>query len=104
LIESCKKKINTYIKKRMATDAFGRLRIADAFTTFHYYPSSISTDAISGIDQNKWVTTKGGSSAADFDTTNAFIYLRCTADGDKVTRETKLPMEYQPGKSRLIYI
>lgn len=87
----------------MATDAFGRLRTSGLYTTFEYYPTSYSTNALSGIDNDLWKTDNSGSSAVDANTTNLYIYLRCSGLG-KVTRQTKLPMLYQPGKSRLFYM
>lgn len=89
----------------MATDAFGRLRTSDLYTTFEYYPTKFSTQALSGIDQDLWKTDNPNSNQVDCNTTNLYIYLRCLAGGSgKITRQTKLPMLYQPGKSRLFYI
>lgn len=87
----------------MATDAFGRIRICDAYSVFEYHPNAMSTNALSQRDVDVWVSTLGGTSACDFNA-DGYVYLRATANGDKVTRATKSPMEYQPGKSRLIYI
>lgn len=88
----------------MATDAFGRLRISNTYTLFDYYPPNsnslhVSADA---IDSDVWVTTSTGTST--FIGGNSMVTLTCNSNGDKITRETKLPMEYQPGKSRLIFM
>ena len=94
----------------MATDAFGRLRISNIYNLFEYYPSSISstTTSTSDPDVDIWVNDKvNGASIAsatiEFDSSNTKVNLSCGNSGDISTRFTKLPMRYQPGKSRLFY-
>ena len=87
----------------MATDAFGRLRISNTYTLFEYYPPNVNSieDINESLDSDTWVTTVNGTST--YTCNNATVELTCQTNGDKITRETKLPMEYQPGKSRLFY-
>jgi hypothetical protein len=94
----------------MATDAFGRLRISNIYNLFEYYPSSISSTTTSSSDPDVdiWVNDKvNGTSIAsatiEFDSSNTKVNLICGNSGDISTRFTKLPMRYQPGKSRLFY-
>ena len=44
----------------MASDAFGRLRTSENFTTFNYYPSLISDNT--SLDIDIWVTAGDGGS------------------------------------------
>lgn len=75
-----------------ATDAFGRLRVAQPFTLFdssHRYS-----------DNNLWstATTSGGS--ADFNADQGLVDLSVnTTSGSSVIRETTKVFPYQPGKS-----
>ena len=89
----------------MATDAFGRLRISNIYNLFEYYPSSISstTTSTSDPDVDIWVNDKKNGATIEFDSSNTKVELRCKNSGDISTRFTKLPMRYQPGKSRLFY-
>ena len=41
-----------------ALDAFGRLRVAGCFTTFNYYPSTISANT--SLDIDVWVSSQTG--------------------------------------------
>lgn len=84
------------------TDAFGRLRVSNIFTTFEYSPSATSASSISNYDQDRWVSTLSGSSALSYNSSN-YINMSCTASGDYIVRQSKLPMIYQPGKSRLLF-
>jgi hypothetical protein len=85
----------------MSLDAFGRLRTSECFTTFSYYPSLLTNN--SSLDIDAWVTVKGGTGSATYNSSN-YINMQVSATNDYVVRKTKQPMEYQPGKSRLIYI
>jgi hypothetical protein len=85
----------------MALDAFGRLRTSDCFTTFNYYPSSLSTNT--NLDIDIWVTSGNGGTQ----TYSSQNYINMPISGVGTTyslRTTKQPMIYQPGKSRLIYM
>lgn len=87
----------------MATDAFGRLRTSAPFTTFNYYPSSSYTLI---TDYDTWVQDLSNG-LLQYDTTNNFIKLSIgngTTPYEYARRKTKVPMEYQPGKSRLIML
>lgn len=88
----------------MATDAFGRLRVSNTFTLFDYYPPNTNSIEVptESIESDVWVTTVTGTST--FIGGNSMVTLTNNSNGDKITRETKMPMEYQPGKSRLIYM
>ena len=85
----------------MALDAFGRLRTSGCFTTFSYYPSLLTNN--SSLDIDTWVSLEGGTGSASYNSNN-YINMSVSATNDYVVRITKQPMEYQPGKSRLIYI
>ena len=87
----------------MSLDAFGRLRVSDNFGTFNYYPTPNSTVANSGLDEDSWVNIEEGTGDATYNTNN-YINMEVSASGDSVTRHTKLPMLYTPGKSRLMYM
>ena len=86
----------------MATDAFGRLRTSEPFTTFNYYPTPAYNDT---SDNDVWVKTTNNGADVQYDASNNLILLN-TGTSDEadtfVTRTTKAPMDYQPGKSRLI--
>lgn len=84
-----------------ALDAFGRLRTSDCFTTFNYYPSSLSNNT--SLDVDVWVTSGNGGTQ----TYSSQNYINMPISGVGTTyslRTTKQPMIYQPGKSRLIYM
>lgn len=83
----------------MATDAFGRLRTALPYTTFEYYPTALTTN--STYDKDVWVNTTNGTGAISYSSDN-YVQLQCSANSDYVIRQTKQPMVYQPGKSRLL--
>jgi hypothetical protein len=85
----------------MATDAFGRLRTSEPFTTFNYYPSPSYIDT---SDNDVWVRdTSNGTITYDISTNLIKLDISGGAGANKyATRTTKLPMDYQPGKSRLI--
>ena len=89
----------------MATDAFGRLRVSEPFTTFNYYPTEAYNDT---SDNDVWLRDSSGGGGIEYDTSNNLIKIFIeggvvTPNPDKFAyRGTKVPMEYQPGKSRLI--
>ncbi len=82
----------------MSTDALGRLRTANPFTIFNYYPS-IRTST--NLDQDIWYSSVGGTSTQTYNTDN-YVAMTINNNNDYCIRLTKSPMEYQPGKSRLI--
>uniref|UniRef100_A0A6C0BUN4 Uncharacterized protein n=1 Tax=viral metagenome TaxID=1070528 RepID=A0A6C0BUN4_9ZZZZ len=88
----------------MATDAFGRLRTSEPFTTFNYHPSPSYYNT---GDNDIWVRDTSGGSVY-YDGSNNLIKIdvsggAVTPNPDKYAfRTTKMPMDYQPGKSRLI--
>lgn len=84
----------------MALDNFGKLRTAQPFTTFNYYPS-LSSDGATNFDEDIWVGTVSGTGAIAYSSATNVITLTGSSSGDAVLRSTKLTMEYQPGKSRL---
>ena len=85
----------------MALDAFGRLRVSNCFTTFSYYPSPITPN--SNLDIDSWVDITNGNGVSTYNTDN-YINMSILNTGDYVLRITKQPMEYQPGKSRLLFL
>lgn len=85
----------------MSLDAFGRLRVSNCFTTFNYYPSPITAN--SNLDIDNWVNITNGNGSSSYNTDN-YVNLSISNTSDYVLRMTKQPMEYQPGKSRLIYL
>lgn len=84
----------------MSLDGFGRLRTVNCFTTFNYYVSPITEN--SSLDIDVWVTTNSGGTATY--SSNNYVELSATTNDYYVIRTTKQPMEYQPGKCRLIYM
>jgi hypothetical protein len=89
----------------MATDAFGRLRVSEPFTTFNYYPSPAYNDT---GDNDVWVRDSSNGNI-EYDASNNLIKLSTTGGTGEnpnpnkfAYRGTKIPMDYQPGKSRLI--
>lgn len=83
----------------MATDAFGRLRTAENFTTFNYYPTPLTSS--SNLDEDVWVTS-GNSQTYNSDNYINMPVLNSASNYS--LRQTKVPMVYQAGKSRLIYM
>lgn len=76
-------------------DAFGRLRISDAFTIFdsqHRYE-----------DNGKWTDAITGTANASYDPNASIVSLNVDAsNGSQLIRETNKVFYYQPGKSLLI--
>jgi len=87
----------------MATDAFGRLRTSNPYTLFEYYPTEYTDASYSNFDEDVWHTHLINTGTIELNSTKT-IDLICDTSGDSVTRHTKIPMEYQPGKSRLLYL
>lgn len=86
----------------MATDAFGRLRTSEPFTTFNYYPSPAFIDT---SDNDVWVRDASNGGSISYDASSNFIKLDISGGSGTnkyAIRTTKVPMDYQPGKSRLI--
>lgn len=86
----------------MATDAFGRLRTSEPFTTFQYYPTPAYNDT---SDNDVWVRDVSNGGDIRYDASNNLIELiiNNNANNDRYAfRATKIPMDYQPGKSRLV--
>ena len=86
----------------MATDAFGRLRTSEPFTTFNYYPSPSYIDT---SDNDVWVRDASNGGSISYDASSNFIKLDISGGSGTnkyAIRTTKVPMDYQPGKSRLI--
>lgn len=84
----------------MATDAFGRLRISDVFTVHEAYITVNSSD-----DYDTWMNFTAGTGAiSKANIASGYAGLTVSTTGDSATRVTKLPMVYQPGKSRLVYM
>lgn len=77
------------------SDAFGRLRIANAFTLFdssHRYK-----------DNGLWATTSGTGGTATFNANAGLVELAVTTtSGSEVVRESTKVFPYQPGKSLLV--
>jgi hypothetical protein len=79
-----------------AYDAFGRLRVSNPLTIFD------SSNIMSKGTQFDESTT--GSATVTYTANKSTVNLNCTeASGDKVTRQSKRVMAYQPGKSLLIF-
>jgi hypothetical protein len=86
----------------MATDAFGRLRTSEPFTTFNYYPTPSYNDT---SDNDVWVRDASNGGSISYDASSNFIKLDISGGAGTnkyAIRTTKVPMDYQPGKSRLI--
>lgn len=80
-----------------SSDAFGRLRVSNAFTLFD------SSNVYSLND--KWSSSTTGSSvvSVSHDTNSSVVNLNIgTQSNDEIIRETKRVFTYQPGKSLLV--
>jgi len=77
-----------------SSDAFGRLRISEAFTLFdssHRY-----------ADNGLWVESITGTASSSFSTNEGLVNLSVgTVNGNQIIRETVRVFAYQPGKSLL---
>src|SRR6056300_1229624 len=86
-----------YSARSTTNDAFGRLRVSNAFTLFdsnHRYS-----------ENNKWSSSTTGSSvvSVSHNSNESTIDMQVgTQSGDKIVRETKRVFTYQPGKSLLV--
>ena len=85
-------------------DAFGRLRTSNPYTLFEYYPNAGSTN--NDFDADTYLTKTENNGTIVYNDDNTFELKTSTDDDtlDVITRQTKLPMDYQAGKSRLIYM
>ncbi len=84
----------------MALDAFGRLRISENFTLFNYYPTPHTPN--NNYDIDRWITVSTGNISVSYNSAN-YISMLVNLGIGYVIRQSKMPMEYQPGKSRLLY-
>lgn len=79
-----------------AIDAFGRIRVSEP-----YSQSDISNEY--NASPLFWESVLAGNATATHLPNEAAVRMRCTTtNGDKVTRQTKQYIRYQPGKSQLI--
>jgi hypothetical protein len=79
-----------------AYDAFGRLRVSNPLTIFD------SKNVLS--KNNLFDESTTGSATVTYTANKSTVNLNCTeASGDKVIRQSKRVMSYQPGKSLLIF-
>ena len=79
-----------------AYDAFGRLRVSNPFTIFD------STNVMS--KNNLFDESLTGSGTVSYTANKSTVNLNVTtASGDKVIRQSKRVMSYQPGKSLFIF-
>jgi hypothetical protein len=79
-----------------STDAFGRLRVSNSVTLFD---STLQYD----VQPLLWNTDLVGAGAVTHLPNESSAALACgTASGDKVTRQTREYLRYQPGKSKLV--
>src|SRR6056300_527221 len=79
-----------------AYDAFGRLRVSNPLTIFD--SKNVSSK------NNLFDESVTGSATVTYTANKSTVNLNCTeASGDKVIRQTKRVMSYQPGKSLLIF-
>src|SRR6056300_129708 len=79
-----------------AYDAFGRLRVSNPLTIFDY-KNILSKN-------NLFDESTTGSATVTYTANKSTVNLNCTeASGDKVIRQSKRVMSYQPGKSLLIF-
>jgi len=79
-----------------AYDAFGRLRVSNPLTIFD------SKNVLS--KNNLFDESVTGSATVTYTANKSTVNLNCTeASGDKVIRQSKRVMSYQPGKSLLIF-
>ena len=78
-----------------AYDAFGRLRVSNPLTIFD--SSNIMSKRTDQFDEST-----SGSATVTYTANKSTVNLNCTeASGDKVIRQSKRVMTYQPGKSLL---
>lgn len=86
---------NRFTSSGTATDAFGRLRVANPLTlfdSFHRYQ-----------DNGKFSTSTSGTANTQHQVNESAVDLNIgTASGDRCYRETKRVFAYQPGKSLLV--
>ena len=83
--------------RREATDAFGRLRTSNNFTVFN-------SKQINDNQPILWDTALTGTGNAVWSATEASTVLTVAAAGDAAVRQTYRRMNYQPGKSQLIFL
>lgn len=79
------------------------MKTSNPQTLFQYYPSPISTLSASNLDEDIWISLTNGSGSISYNASN-YMNLQISTTGDYAIRYTKQPIDYQPGKSRLIYM
>lgn len=85
----------------MSICGFGRLRVSENSTTYQYYPTPLTGN--SNIDEDLLIKSTSGTGNISYNTKN-FIDINILTNSDEALVQTKSPMDYQPGKSRLVYI
>lgn len=85
----------------MATSAFGRLRVCEPYTLFEYFTSKMTDYDNSKLDMDIWNTIIPTDTSSNYHN-DGYLFLRSI--NGKITRTSKKPMDYQPGKSRLVYM
>lgn len=88
---------NNTVLDGASTDAFGRLRVSDAYTLFD---SQLQNDKAPAL----WAESVVGTGASSTHLPNeAAVRMRVgTAVGEKVIRQSRIFTRYQPGKSHLV--
>ena len=87
----------TVVAPRETFDAFGRQRVSQPFTIF-------DSKQINGPSPLDWDTALVGTGTSVYDQTKAASILSTAANGDSATRQTYRRLNYQPGKSQLIFL
>src|SRR5210317_897335 len=77
------------------TDAFGRFPVSNPVTLFDYQSQYDAGPLF-------WETKVTGTGSTQFNGTAAEVDLTVAADGDRVIRQTRAYLRYQPGKSQLV--
>lgn len=85
------------VAPRETFDAFGRQRVSQPFTIF-------DSKQINGPNPLDWDTALVGTGISVYDQTKAASILSTAAIGDSATRQTYRRLNYQPGKSQLIFL
>ena len=91
-------KANTAYYDSVSLDAFSRLRISEVVTLF----DSQQTYGDSALTWENFAVGTGSVSNS-LNTSSILLNTGGTASGDKLYRQTKMYMRYQPGKSLMIF-
>ena len=78
------------------TDAFGRLRVSNAYTLF-------DNSFRYGDHTDVWSTKLTATGNAVYNANAHVVSMTVAANGDEAVRETRQVFQYQPGKSLLIF-